>query len=92
MSSFSFLFQKLRMARNVQLKAYAFLALVCVSTITPAFAAPNTGRKFAVKSNSPKKVYHKNILPSKENIDRADRDREQIQTPMMVITSTTFHF
>lgn len=70
------------MGQQKEIKAFILLGLICISTIMPALAAPNNARKFAVKNNSPKKVYHKNIAPSKDNIDRTDRDQQQ--TMMMV--------
>ncbi|XP_035704734.1 uncharacterized protein LOC110843782 isoform X2 [Folsomia candida] len=65
------------MGQQKEIKAFILLGLICISTIMPALAAPNNARKFAVKNNSPKKVYHKNIAPSKDNIDRTDRDQQQ---------------
>jgi len=66
------------MKQQQQIKAYFVLSLICMTAIAPILAAPNNARKFAVKSNSPKKVYHKHIVGTKENLDRTDRD-QQIQ-------------
>ena len=60
-----------------QLKGLAFLALICASMLAPAISAPPKhqqlsssqlySRKFAVKPNSPKKVYHKNVEMDHKN-------------------------
>jgi hypothetical protein len=42
-----------------QLTGYLFLSLICAGAILPVFSAPPEGRKYAVKSNIPKKVFHK---------------------------------
>lgn len=45
---------------------YVFLSLICAGTILPVFSAPPEGRKYAVKSNNPKKVFHKQTIPGME--------------------------
>ncbi|ODN06635.1 hypothetical protein Ocin01_00040 [Orchesella cincta] len=59
-----------------QIKAYLLVTMVCLSSVLPALTAPppqsssshhGQGRKFAVKHNNPKKVYHnKSVSPSAE--------------------------
>lgn len=61
------------MGQHKEMKALLFLGLICMSTVMPALAAPNNARKFAVKSNSPKKVYHKH-----KDIDRSDQIQQNV--------------
>jgi hypothetical protein len=72
----SLIIAEINMGVQKELKASLLLAMICMSTISSTLAAPNA-RKFAVKSNSPKKVYHKTVAPAKELGDRTERERDQ---------------
>jgi len=67
------------MGHHKEIKACLLLVIVSMSTIISTFAAPpNQARKFAVKSNNPKKVHHSNksVIPAKEISERIERERD----------------
>jgi len=66
-----------------ELKSCILVALICAGTILPVYSAPSSeGRKYLVKSNTPKKVYHKQMTSI---VEHQQAHQQVDQTNMLMV-------